>query len=114
MPRELRPVVELPALPSRWRSSPPASSCCTTSNAKEAHTGPDDVDLPAGTAFDPTSVYEIARESLPRVVILAGEQRSGKTTLIASLYELFQEGPVGRFDLAPIRGQSRYAAFSVL
>lgn len=65
------------------------------------HSARDDhVDLPTGTAFDPTSAYEVCRERVARVVILAGEQRSGKTTLLASLYELFQEGPVGRFTFA--------------
>jgi hypothetical protein len=58
------------------------------------------INLPAGTAFDPVSVYEVAREDVARVVVLAGEQRSGKTTLLASLYELFQEGPVGPFAFA--------------
>jgi hypothetical protein len=58
------------------------------------------IELPAGTAFDPGSAYEVTREGIARVVILAGAERSGKTTLLASLYELFQEGPVGRFSFA--------------
>ena len=77
---------------------PPASAQAST--PKKPARAPDDVELPAGTAFDPSTVYEVAREGLARVVILAGEQRSGKTTLIASLYELFQEGVVGRFAFA--------------
>ena len=60
-------------------------------------------DLPSGTALDASGTYLVGRERIPRVVLLAGEQRSGKTTLIASLYELFQEGPVGDFYFAGSR-----------
>jgi hypothetical protein len=83
-------------------TAPPAVAPASPqiSTPKKPARAPDDVELPAGTAFDPSTVYEVAREGLARVVILAGEQRSGKTTLISSLYELFQEGVVGRFSFA--------------
>src|SRR5687767_6400391 len=57
----------------------------------------DVVELPSGAALDAAGTYEIGREAIPRVVLLAGEERCGKTTLIASLYELFQEGAVGSY-----------------
>ena len=36
---------------------------------------------------------DITRSSLARVVVLAGPAKSGKTTLLTSIYECFQEGP---------------------
>lgn len=49
--------------------------------------------LPSGEALDFAQGSRIVRAEHSRVILLAGAQRSGKTTLALSLYELFQRGP---------------------
>lgn len=58
------------------------------------------VDLPKGDALSPdaASLIMAARES--RVILLAGVNDCGKTTLLASLFEKFQAGPFAGFHFA--------------
>lgn len=51
------------------------------------------VDLPPSRALTVEDAAEIMGHSVTRLVVLGGPQDSGKTTLIASLYERFQRGP---------------------
>lgn len=64
---------------------------------------PEGVPLPLSVAMTPEGTYEVTRGSFARVVIVAGEQRTGKTTLLASLYEAFQYGPLGTLAFAGSR-----------
>jgi double-GTPase-like protein len=61
------------------------------------------VPLPLATAMAPARTYEITRGAFARVIVFAGEQRSGKTTLLASLYEAFQWGQFGALAFAGSR-----------
>lgn len=53
---------------------------------------PEHVDLPPGLDFTPVSAFDVMRANLTRVIVLAGPNESGKTTVINSIYELFQRG----------------------
>lgn len=76
--------------------------------------GDDDSDnrtLPTGVAVFPGTDLsaDLARAvmagSLCRVVVVAGMPKSGKTTLMATLYELFQSGPFAGYNFAGSRTQ---------
>lgn len=56
------------------------------------------VALPSGETLDLEGVFSITRNTLCRIVVVAGSEDAGKTTLIASLYERFQRGPVGGYS----------------
>lgn len=58
------------------------------------------VDLANGLDFDPTSAAQITRARLTRVIVIAGDKDSGKTTLVSSLYDRFQEGPFAGYLFA--------------
>jgi hypothetical protein len=58
------------------------------------------VRLPIGTVLTAEDSYEITRGAFARIIVCAGEQRSGKTTLLASIYDAFQHGPVGPLEFA--------------
>lgn len=51
------------------------------------------ISIPSGLELDNEGASAILRRDWARVVILAGGVESGKTTLIASLYQQFQNGP---------------------
>ncbi len=68
------------------------------------------IPLPSGEDLDPRSAAEISRAALARVIIIAGEAESGKTTLLASIYERFNEGPFAGYLFAgskTLRGWER-------
>ena len=52
------------------------------------------IDLPSGKELNEVAANTIAASRSVRVVVLAGPVDSGKTTLLTSLYELFQWGTV--------------------
>ncbi len=56
--------------------------------------------LPTAKALTPEMTYELTRTTVMRVIICAGEHDCGKTTLLASMYDLFQDGPVGDVNFA--------------
>lgn len=58
-------------------------------------TEPGSVHFWSGNALLPTDVIGLPFSRPPQVVILAGDSDAGKTTLLASIYELFRDGPVG-------------------
>jgi GTPase SAR1 family protein len=43
---------------------------------------------------------ELLRKRQSRVVAIIGPHKAGKTSLIASIHDLFQEGPIGSFEFA--------------
>lgn len=51
------------------------------------------VDLPSGEGLTAEEAAVALREAFHSVVLFAGTAKSGKTTLLASLYLLFQKGP---------------------
>jgi hypothetical protein len=56
--------------------------------------------LPLGTALDETQAQSMASDRPVRLVVTAGAVDCGKTTLLATVYELFQTGPVGLIQFA--------------
>jgi hypothetical protein len=56
------------------------------------------VDLPSGEALTERQAAEVAREDLSKVIIIAGPFNSGKTTILTSLFEAFQEAPFSNFQ----------------
>jgi hypothetical protein len=76
----------------------------TISSPDTASSGlPAFVDLPSGEALTETQASEVTRQSLTRVVVLAGPSASGKTTILTSLFESLLEAPFGSFLFAGSR-----------
>jgi len=61
---------------------------------------PELIQLPLGTALTEAQAQALASDRSVRVVVLAGAVKCGKTTLLTSLYELFQTGPVKAIQFA--------------
>jgi hypothetical protein len=60
----------------------------------------DNVSLPGTDEFTLMSASEITVAHLTRVIVVAGEADSGKTTLLASLIDRFQRGPFSDYRFA--------------
>jgi hypothetical protein len=60
----------------------------------------DFIAIPSGLELDGEGASAILRRDWARVIILAGGVKSGKTTLIASLYQQFQNGPFANHNFA--------------
>lgn len=69
---------------------------------------PDPYELPSGVALTSYGTLPITRASLTRVVVLAGDLESGKTTLLSCIYEMFRDGPFAGMLFA---GSSTLPAF---
>src|SRR5687767_10722221 len=52
-----------------------------------------DVELPEGNDYDVDTIRNLTLAVPVRIVVLAAPVKTGKTTLLASLYHAFQEGP---------------------
>jgi hypothetical protein len=61
------------------------------------------VRLPTAGALNPATASSILRQGETRVIAVIGPSDSGKTSLIASLYDLFQDGPVAEVEFARSR-----------
>ena len=68
--------------------------------APVAPPGPEIIQLPPGTALTEAQALALAADRSVRIIVLAGAVDCGKTTLIASLYELFQSGPIKAVQFA--------------
>jgi hypothetical protein len=68
-----------------------------------AETSPVMIELPAGDSLDSSSARFVTTHMLTRLIILAGAADSGKTTLLATIYELFQDGPFAGYVFAGSR-----------
>ncbi len=67
----------------------------------EAETGDDaGLRLPGADTLTLDGASRILRAREARVIAIIGPKGAGKTSLIASVYDLFQEGPVGGADYA--------------
>jgi hypothetical protein len=58
------------------------------------------IELPHGKGLKVQEASAIARQAFTNVVLFAGTVKSGKTTLLASLYLLFQKGPFAGYLFA--------------
>ena len=58
------------------------------------------LDLPHGNGLSAAETVAITRRALTSVVLFAGTAGCGKTTLLASLYLLFQRGPFAGYNFA--------------
>src|SRR5688572_22970922 len=63
----------------------------------------DMVELPDGLAFTPVTAARITANRLTRVIVVAGDRDSGKTTLVSALFDKFQEGPFAGYLFAGCR-----------
>jgi hypothetical protein len=61
---------------------------------------PDGVDLPSGREFTESGAISFAQARPVRWVVIAGQVKSGKTTLLSSLYEMFQWSAINGFRFA--------------
>lgn len=66
----------------------------------EGKSSPDVVQLPSGDALDLGSAAHLTAAFDARLVVIAGAEESGKTTLITTIYEAFQAGPFAGFRFA--------------
>ena len=55
---------------------------------------PELISLPSGTVLTEVQAQTMATDRSVRLIVIAGAVDCGKTTLLTSLYELFQTGPV--------------------
>lgn len=58
------------------------------------------IELPAGKDLDDDSMLAISIANPTRIIVIAGPSDSGKTTLIASIYEKFGEGSFAGYTFA--------------
>jgi hypothetical protein len=61
---------------------------------------PKEIEFLDGDGFSPETATSITGAAVTRLIILAGAAESGKTTLLASLYGCFQEGPFAGYLFA--------------
>lgn len=54
---------------------------------------PEFVELAAGSALEASETFPITRAARTHLLVFAGGEASGKTTLLTSIYESLQEGP---------------------
>ncbi len=58
------------------------------------------IDLPSGNELDALAAAELQRARLTRLIVVAGPVKAGKTTLIATLHDLFQTGKIDDYAFA--------------
>jgi len=58
------------------------------------------IDLPSGKELNEKAAVKFSGDHHTRLIVLAGPVKGGKTTLLTSLYELFQWGPVADQNFA--------------
>lgn len=61
------------------------------------------IGLPSADTLTPDDVSRLLRAGETRIIAVIGPSDAGKTSLIASLYDLFQEGPVAGVEFARSR-----------
>jgi len=54
---------------------------------------PNEIELPSGLELTPESARPITQSRLSRIIVLAGPSESGKTTMLAAIYEKLCRGP---------------------
>ncbi len=58
---------------------------------------PDVIDLASGNELDAVAAAELQRGRLVRLIVVAGLVDAGKTTLVTTLHDLFQDGEIGDY-----------------
>lgn len=71
-----------------------------TANSEAENEQEDVVDLRLGSALTTMEASQIMGSSVTKVLVIAGAEESGKTTLIASLFHRFQKGPFAGYLFA--------------
>ena len=66
-------------------------------NIEQTAVDEDTADLPSGEALTATQASDVARSGPTKLIIIAGPYGSGKTTILTSLFEAFQEAPFGNY-----------------
>lgn len=69
------------------------------------------VELPPGTALTESQAVAMALDRPVRTIVMAGAVKCGKTTLLTSVYDLFQSGPVNGMQFA---GSDTLPAFELI
>ncbi len=75
----------------------------TDQQFSENTTVPDEIimtDLPDGSTLSEEEIYNLSSETQTQLIILAGAYESGKTTLLASIWQLFLDGPFAGYLFA--------------
>ena len=57
-------------------------------------------DLPEGSTLSKDEIYHLSRETQTQLIILAGAYESGKTTILASIWQLYLKGPFAGYLFA--------------
>ncbi len=81
----------------------PAAAAVEEPAAADAAEGPASVDLFAGYDLSEAETEEITLRWPTQLIVLAGAEGSGKTTMLAALYEHFGRGSFAGFDFAGSR-----------
>ncbi len=97
-----------PPQPQQPVASSPTNAAQTSASAAPVTTLPDLINLPTGKELDESGAQKLEVARPVRLVVIAGPVGCGKTTLLTSLYELFQWGPVSGYSFA---GSSTLPAF---
>ncbi len=79
---------------------PPSAISQILASKSEAPVVPDLIDLPSGKELDEASAAKLEVARPVRLVVVAGPVGCGKTTLLTSLYELFQWKAVSGYAFA--------------
>jgi hypothetical protein len=79
-------------------NTPNVARTPSDSKADDGH-----LDLPPGEPLGIGSLGEVLRRVPARVIVIGGTQKTGKTTLIASIYERFRLGPFAGMNFAGSR-----------
>lgn len=85
-----------------YGSAPEEPSVSDPGNEQDS-TKPSNIVLPSADSLSLAEASSVLRHGDARVIAIIGPRDSGKTSLIASLYDLFQEGPVSEMQYAGSR-----------
>ena len=94
---------ELDACPHYVRDALYKSEGDVIAEAEKGETGTRSVRVAAADTLTPANASELLRAGATRVIAIIGPLESGKTSLIASLYDLFQAGPVAGIEFSRSR-----------
>jgi hypothetical protein len=95
------PVDECPDYDPEVVGSPADPEIAKASATETSKSG--GVPLHPSSALDERLAYEITRASPTRVVVISGIAKSGKTTLITSIYDRFNDGRIGDYSFGGSR-----------
>lgn len=88
-PPSQSPQTPKPAAPGAG-ASPPLATTDIPTDLSTVEKTPEFIDLPQGKELNDVAALDLAKSRPVQWIVLAGPSDSGKTTLLTSLYELFQ------------------------